>query len=244
MRKASVWICGAAALLVALVGVRAYAAAKSGTTPKTTKPAPTTTTPKKEAPPRKYPVTGEYVPMIRECSLTPEQVEQLGAKIQAKKEALAAFDRQKPLKKMALNKDLTTARAKGDKAAVENAEQALKALDQERAKIEATQEGQILAVLKPDQRTTWEGYLLYQLVAAELKASGLTEAQSARLRDMCNESGKKVASAADRVKARKEAAQEIIKAVQAHGLDAESPPAEPEKPRGKPKTPGKNTGRE
>jgi len=254
MRKASVWFCGAAGLCLALVGAQAWAAGSS--TPKTTKPAaktPASTTPKKDAPPRKYPVTGEYVPMIRECSLTPEQVEQLGAKIQAKKEALAAFDRQKPLKKMALNKDRTTARAKGDKPAIDKAEQALKALDQERAKIEAAQEGQILGILKPEQRLTWEGYLLYQVVAGELKASGLTEAQSARLRAMCDESAKKLASSTDRAKVRKETAQEIVKAVQAHGLDAESPPAEPEKPRDKPKrgrddagstSPGKNTGRE
>jgi hypothetical protein len=233
-------------LLVALVGARAYAAAKSGTTPKATKPASSSTTPK-TTPARKYPVTGEYVPMIRECGLTPEQVEQLGAKIQAKKDALAAFDRQKPLKKMALQKDLTAARAKGDKQAIQKNEEALKALDQERVKIEATQEAQILGVLKPEQRLTWEGYLLYQVVAGELKASGLTEAQSARLRTMCNESAKKIVSAPDRAKVRKDVAAEIVKAVQAHGIDAEAPAAEPEKSGDKPKVgrsdTGKNTGR-
>ena len=232
MRKASVWICGAAALLLVAIGPAASAMGATGksSSTKTTKPPAKTPTPAKKPPARKYPVTGEYVPMIRECHLTAEQQAQLGEKIQARKDALANFDKGKPAKLVALRKNLATARAKKDDQAVKTAENAIKVLDQERPKIEAAADAQILAVLKPDQRISWEGFLLYQKAGAALKASGLNEAQNARLRELCNEFAKKVVSSRDLAQARTDVAQQVVKHVQTKGLDSD-PDAGDKKPK-------------
>lgn len=210
MRKASVWICGAAALLLVGIGPAPYAQILAVM---------------RKPPARRSPFTGDYASMIRTCNLTAEQQARVGEKIEAQKKALGDFDKENRRKRSALRENLADARFEKNAQAIKAAEKALKAFEQERLKVEAAAETQILALLKPDQRISWEGEVLYLKAGSALKASGQARLQHAKLYKICAKYAKQVVSSRDLARAWTDAVQQIVKE---YGRDdTKSKPAPP-----------------
>jgi len=127
---------------------------------------------------------GECAAMAQECQATKEQCVQLAEKTDAKEAALKAWDDANRARLQQLKDSLAAAE---DKEAVE-AE--IKALEAARAEVEKKADADILAVLTPDQQTTWQGYKMCQEMMAA--CPGINADQAAKCRQMCNEAARKM----------------------------------------------------
>jgi len=223
MVSTRIWTYGLSAL--ALAALATWAQAATGTyRPPTPAPAQPThqpsTTDKKPATPVKHTsLPGEWAGMVRECQMTPDQVEQAWQRIDAKKKAVADFDKQKPTKLAQLHTNLTDAKKKNDDASAAKVQEAIKALEgpAEKEKLEMTQDLQILGTLKPDQRILWEGLLLYQKAVIELKGDNLKAEQLPAVREICNGLAKDVIASPDLYKARKDVVSKVVNAFHKEG---------------------------
>lgn len=159
------WVAGVALLLVAASPVLA---AEDAPVPK---PKPV--------------LAGEYAAMTRECKLTDEQVAKVSEKVEAEKEVLAAWDKADGAKLADLRRSLATAE---DKAAVEKQ---IAELEAKRAEVKCKADADILAVLTPEQKTTWEGCTLCRDMMAKHKVPML---QARKCRMQCDDAAKEIAA--------------------------------------------------
>ena len=216
MARSMIWTCGLAILAGAALAIGASAATTPAPAPR---PQPSTTDNKPATPQKHTTLPGEYAGMVRECKMTPDQVEQAWQRIDGKKKALADFDKQKPTKLATYQKDLATAKQKSDEASTTRLQDSIKALQNgtEKEKLEMAQEVQIMGSLKPEQRQTWEGFLLYQKATIEMKADNLTPEQLPQVREIANGFAKDVIASQDIFKARKEVVSKVVKAYHKEG---------------------------
>jgi len=218
MARSMIWTCGLAVLVWAALAIGAGAAttAPHSTLPPATHPPSTTD---KSTPQKHTTLPGEYAGMVHECKMTPDQVEQAWQKIEAKKKALAEFDKGKAAKLAELHKNLAQAKQKNDDASAAKLQESIKALENgtEKEKLEMTQEILILGALKPEQRQIWEGFLLCQKATIEMKSDNLTPDQLLQVREISNGFAKDVIASPELHKARKDVVSKVVKAFHKEG---------------------------
>ena len=170
-------------------------------------------------------VRGEYAILVAECDLTDEQKEQVKAKIQATKEAVAQWEQEHGEKAQELQKSMKAAKEAENKDEVKRIGQELKTLMTERRRLQQQTMTGVLAVLTAEQRTKWNGFRLYRQMMMRYKKTGLTEEQTAKVREMANAAAKALGDPSDEKAARKAAAalrdkveQNVLTAEQREGL--------------------------
>jgi len=178
---------------------------------------------------------GEYAILASQCNLTEEQKEQVAAKVQARKKALAEWDKAHGDKFADLKKAIKEAKGAGNKEEGKRLRNEQKALKAERRRLDEQTMAEVYAVLTPDQKVTWKGFRLYRRMMRRYKKTGLTEAQEATIRKMAGATAKKLADADDEkaerkaaVALRKDIKQEVLTAEQREALEKK-----PAKKRGK-----------
>jgi Spy/CpxP family protein refolding chaperone len=137
---------------------------------------------------------GEYAIMASECKLPQDQIATLKAKVQAKDEALAAWEKENGEKAKAIQEAAKKAREGNDKAASKKAADDLKALNEAKAKIQADGMVAIYAVLTPEQKQTWDGFVLYRSMMARFKKVNPTDEQQGKIRALCADAAKEIAA--------------------------------------------------
>jgi len=178
---------------------------------------------------------GEYAIMASQCNLTDEQKDQLEAKVQARKKALAEWDKAHSEKFADLKKAIQEAREAGNQEEAKRLRDQRKALKAERRRLDDQAMAEVYAVLTPDQQVTWTGFRLYRRAMRWYKRADLSEAQEGTIRKMADAAARQLADAddekaEDRIVAalRKDIKQEVLTAGQREALEKK-----PEKPRGK-----------
>jgi len=174
---------------------------------------------------------GEYAIMANECGLDDAQKEALATALTAKDEAMKAGRE----KAGTLKKDLAAAKEAGDEEAVQRLGEETKALREELRALQIEHRAKILACLTPEQRETWEGFVVYRNLMRRYAKAELDDAQKTQVRAMANEAAKEMMAVQgdekDIHKAKEEIGQRLMARIEAEVLTAEQkekmhPPAE------------------
>jgi len=180
---------------------------------------------------------GEYAILAKVCELTAEQKAQLEAKLKANRQALAQWEQQNGAKLKELQAQMKAAREAGKKDELKRLAQQMRALVEERRRLQAQRMTDMLAVLMPEQKTKWVGFRLYRQMMMRYKRAGLTEEQTAKIREMANATAagltdpsdpKAIAAAARALSER--IAEEVLTADQRASITKKRPKERPEKP--------------
>jgi Spy/CpxP family protein refolding chaperone len=148
-----------------------------------------------KAPAAKSPLRGEYAIMASELKLSDQQVADLAAKVKAKDEALAAWEKENGEKFKAAQEAAKKAKEGNDKEAAKKAAEELRALNEARAKIQSDAMTGIYALLTPEQKEAWEGFVLYRSAMARFRKAGLTEDQQKKVRELAGAAAKELSGA-------------------------------------------------
>ena len=174
---------------------------------------------------------GEYALMASECGLDDAQKAALEAAVVAKEEALKGGKE----KADALKKDLAAAKEAGDEEAVKRLGEEMKALKEELGALQTEHRARILACLTPEQRETWEGFIVYRNLMRRYAKAELDDAQKTQVRAMANEAAKEAMAVQgeekEARKAKEEIGQRLVTRIEAEVLTVEQkekmhPPAE------------------
>jgi len=174
---------------------------------------------------------GEYAIMANECGLDDAQKEALATALTAKDEAMKAGRE----KAGALKKDLAAAKEAGDEEAVKRLGEEMKALKEELGALQTEHRARILACLTPEQRETWEGFIVYRNLMRRYAKAELDDAQKTQVRAMANEAAKEAMAVQgeekEARKAKEEIGQRLVTRIEAEVLTVEQkekmhPPAE------------------
>ena len=141
---------------------------------------------------------GYYAIMSSVLELSDEQKAQLTGKIEARNAALKAWDEGEKGQKFA---ELIKKSKDADKDAAKEIRKEAAALRKERVEAEASHKSKIMAVLTDEQKTTWEGHLLYTQMMRQFKKLAPTEAQEGKIRALCAAKAAEAQAAADDPKA-------------------------------------------
>jgi len=134
-------------------------------------------------------VRGEYAILAKECDLTAEQREQVRAKIQANKAAIAEWQQQNGEKAKELQKAMKAARDAGNKEEMKRVGEQLKTLSAERRTLQSQTMTDVMSVLTGAQKAQWNAFRLYRIMMMRYKKAGLTEEQTAKIREMADQVG-------------------------------------------------------
>ncbi len=177
---------------------------------------------------------GEYAILAKVCELTAEQKAQLEAKLKADRQALAQWEQQNGAKLEELKKALKAAREAGKKDELKRLGQQMKALAEERRRLQAQRMTDALAVLTPEQKTKWVGFRLYRHMMIRYKRAGLSEEQTAKVREMANAAAAGLTDPSD-AKAVAAAARALSERIAKEVLTADQREALAKKPEKKPR---------
>ena len=135
--------------------------------------------------------------LVRECKLTDKQQADVKAKIKARRDALAAWDKANAAKVEAAEAAAKDARAKDDADARKKTGGELRALRTAREESAAEATAAVLTVLTDEQKAAWAGYQLYKSTAGRYRRAELTEDQQAKIKAACAFAAKELAEAGD-----------------------------------------------
>ncbi|MBE3097618.1 MAG: hypothetical protein IMZ44_10905 [Planctomycetes bacterium] len=164
----------------------------------------------------KSPLRGEYAIMVSELKLPEQQQADLVAKVKAKDDALAAWEKENGDKLKAAQEAAKKAKEGTDKDAAKKASADVKAFSDARAKIQADGMAAIYAILTPEQKQQWDGFVLYRSAMARFRKANLTEDQQKKVRELAGAAAKELAGAqADDKKAKTEIQGKLTKDIEA-----------------------------
>ena len=203
MTKATV----STALLVALALVAPALAAKTGAAAR--KPA----TKQKKADEKKVTVPREYAKMAELVGATDAQKKRIQERAEAKKKALAAWDKQYGDRLAELKAKAADAQRAGNAAALQALDNQILAAEAAKARVEAAQDAMVLAALTPQQRQTWEAHRLAEDVTKHCRAARLSGEQNEKVQALCREAAVELAKAPADPAKRAEVLQTVIQKV-------------------------------
>jgi len=116
---------------------------------------------------------GEYAIMASELKLTAEQQTEVAAKLAAREESIAAWQKDNMQKLETAQEALKKARESGDKGAAKKLGEEIKAINESRDKIMTDTAAAIRAILTPEQQQAWEGFSLYRQAMARYRKAEL-----------------------------------------------------------------------
>ncbi len=165
------------------------------------------------------PEEGLYDQLLRECKLTAKQQADVKAKLKARDDALAAWDKANAEKMEAAETASRDARSGGDADARKKASGALRALRTAREESAAQATAAVTAVLTPEQKAAWDGYQLYQSIAGRYRRAELTEEQLAKIKVGCAIAAKELGEIGDEDRKAKKAQRDVTTKLR-WGIDA------------------------
>jgi len=148
-------------------------------------------------------VRGEYAIMAKECGLTSEQRQQVQAMIEANKQAMAEWQKQHGEKAAQMQKAMKAAKEAGNKDEMKRLGQEYKTLATERNQLRSKTMTDVMTALTAEQKAKWNGFRLYRQMMMRYKKAGLTDEQTAMIREMADKVGPTLGDAADEKAARK-----------------------------------------
>ena len=160
-------------MALAAVAFIALAAALAKDTPAKPKPATTPAKVKVEKPQ----LRGTHAQMATVCQLSKKQVTQIIELNQARREALASLEK----KFKAIKDQLAAALKTKDTEASKKAQAELLPLAAKHKKILGTSRAEVMAVLLPEQRATWDRYMTLRNVLRRLPGAELTKEQHTKV---------------------------------------------------------------
>lgn len=135
--------------------------------------------------------------LVRECKLTDKQQADVKAKIKARDEALAKWDKANAQKVEAAEAAVKDARDKKDDDARKKASGELRALRTEREESAAEATAAVFAVLTAEQKAAWAGHELYQSIVGRYRRADLSEKQLAKVKSACAFAAKELGETGD-----------------------------------------------
>jgi len=141
----------------------------------------------------KQPEVTLFDQLVRECKLTDKQQADVKAKIKARDDALAAWDKANAEKMQAAEAAAKEARANKDADARKKTSGELRALRKAREESAATATAAVLTVLTGEQKVSWAAYQLFQSTAGRYRRAELTEEQLARVKRACAFAAREIA---------------------------------------------------
>jgi Spy/CpxP family protein refolding chaperone len=155
--------------------------------------------------------------LAAEVKLADDQKAKLNDKVASAQAALAKWDKDNAARRDAATAELEKTREGADVAAIDAAMFKVQAIRAEREKAEADQQNDVLAVLTPEQKNTWEGYRLYAGLLSIFGKFDLDLNQMDKVRGMGNAAAKELAGATDEA-ARADGRKKLMNAVIAEVL--------------------------
>lgn len=125
---------------------------------------------------------GEYAILASQAALSEEQRAALAQRVAARQAALEAWDAENGEK---LEETARQARATRDPAAAEPLREQRDALRAQRAALAERHDREVLAVLTPEQRATWEAFRLNRQALRRCAGAELTDEQRAQILSLC-----------------------------------------------------------
>ena len=177
--KWCMWVLSAAAVLM----LATTAALAADAPPKAKKPA--------EA--KKPALEGDLAVMAKECKLSEAQQAKLASTAAEAKTAMEAWEKKNAEKLDAFKKARGAAIEAKDHAALKKVMDDIRPLIEENRALQTNHQNAIMALLTPEQKVALQGFALSIEMAAQLKSFNLTEAQSAKVRTMCDLAAKDLA---------------------------------------------------
>lgn len=131
---------------------------------------------------------GDFGTMVGELRIEGEQLKDYLAKVQAREEALAKWERSSAgQKRAALTKELQAAREARNEALAANIEGKLAPIEKEYWALRTRQRSLVLCVLNHDQRMKMAGYWLHHQAHRACRRAGLTPEQEQQARILCDQ---------------------------------------------------------
>lgn len=127
-------------------------------------------------------LTGMHRIMADTCNLSEAQRTTLAAKVADKQKAVKDWNTANGEALKAAEAAATEARKGGEKEKIAAASAKVKALEEDRDKVESKHDAEIEAVLTPEQRSTWEGQKAYNALMVHYAKANLTDAQKADIK--------------------------------------------------------------
>ncbi len=149
--------------------------------------------------------------LVKELKLGPDEQAKLGEKIQARHDALLAFDQGDGKKLPELVRQCEAARKAKLKDQLNTLREKIRSLQAAREKIRLDQLDQILSLLGAEQVDAYDGYRLYAMLCECFSKAKPTEKQKEALHELARQAGPEL-SKIDRkdVEARDKLAQELL----------------------------------
>jgi Spy/CpxP family protein refolding chaperone len=166
---------------------------------------------------RKKRLPGEYGIMASVLKIEEPQLAKFNEAVKAYSEAMKAWQAGPDGAKLAeLQKAMQEARKAKDKDKAKELGQELKPLMQKRMQVQTEEKARIMAVLTPEQKTTWAGFTVFRSAMGRYKRLKLTKEQEQQVRDLCDAAAKTMPPSSDRKaygQARKELDASIVEKV-------------------------------
>ncbi len=132
--------------------------------------------------------------LVRECKLSDKQQTTIKAKIKARDEALAAWDKTNAKKIEASAAASKEARTSGDADKRKQAGAAARELKNARTEAGAEATAAVLKELTPEQKIAWGGYQLFKSISGRYRRVELNEEQLAKVKSACAIAAKDIAA--------------------------------------------------
>jgi len=144
---------------------------------------------------RRGPVKENFLEALtRECKLTAKQQTTIKAKITARDEVLAKWDKANAEKVAAAAAAAKEARSGGDADKKKQTGAATRELRNARTEAGAETTAAVLKDLTPEQKTAWGGYQLFKSISGRYRRAELNEEQLAKVKAACAFAAKDIAA--------------------------------------------------
>jgi Spy/CpxP family protein refolding chaperone len=142
---------------------------------------------------------GEYAIMAKVLEMDSTQTAKLTEAVEASQKALKAWDDSDSGKKYKEFEDaLKKAKADKDKEKSKSLGDQMKPLAKERSDLQEAQKANIMALLSPEQKAKWAGFVVYRTVIGKYKRVDPTDDQDKQIRQLCEAAAKGMPDASDK----------------------------------------------
>lgn len=135
--------------------------------------------------PAKPALKGVYGIMATELKLSDEQIAKISEKVQARDQAIKAWDAANAEKLAEAKKAQAAAEESKNADAIKAAKAKVADLNKDRAKISDAAQQDIMSVLTADQAATWAAYNMHTGMMRRFSKAQLTDEQKAKCKELC-----------------------------------------------------------
>ncbi len=178
MRRYRYWLCGLAVLTATLSSAGAKDDAKSSAN---------------RAKRSAGLVRGWHAQLVKECNFTPEQTAALEETLRLHGQKSEQWRQKNRAKMMELRQALAEARKANDQARASALNNEMRALQKDMAKLTADRAKQVMAILTPAQKKTWDAARTYTRVLGRYRKANISDQQRRKIKELCGPLAEKLA---------------------------------------------------